>query len=393
MELLNSTKMTAGYTMGFQPDGRELLVVVVKGTFTLPVNGGSCLLSPEQLPLVMADTFTGDPGLSSPLLESEFAPFKPRCDVLLNGSAHAPEGYPARRVVVGLQVGSLTKSFRVVGDRVWKKRWFLTWLRGLKPTRPKPFTVMPILYETAFGGLDSLPKNPSKHRVFDTNPIGKGFYQKAPNKAIKGQPLPNTEPLNKPLKKPRKSQPPKGFGPIGRSWQPRAKCAGTYDEAWLENVFPFLPADFSDAYYQAAPPDQQCAYLQGGEDVVLVNLTPQGRTAFKLPVVKVPIVFFLRDGTQQETQAALDTLLLEPDEGRLTLVWRANLPLRRNIFEVSQVLAGTMPKGWWRARKLGKTWHPSLAALAESRQKEAPDADDEADQDGIDESKTALVNP
>jgi len=31
MDLLNATKMQAGYTMGMKPDGRELLVVVVKG--------------------------------------------------------------------------------------------------------------------------------------------------------------------------------------------------------------------------------------------------------------------------------------------------------------------------------------------------------------------------
>ena len=36
MELINATGMQAGYTMGMQPDGRELLVVVVKGTFTIP---------------------------------------------------------------------------------------------------------------------------------------------------------------------------------------------------------------------------------------------------------------------------------------------------------------------------------------------------------------------
>ena len=35
MELLNATGMQAGYTMGMQPDGRELLVVAVKGTFTI----------------------------------------------------------------------------------------------------------------------------------------------------------------------------------------------------------------------------------------------------------------------------------------------------------------------------------------------------------------------
>jgi len=36
LELINATRMVAGYTMGIEPSGRELLVVVIKGTFHLP---------------------------------------------------------------------------------------------------------------------------------------------------------------------------------------------------------------------------------------------------------------------------------------------------------------------------------------------------------------------
>lgn len=32
MELVNATRMTAGYTMGLEPSGRELLVVVITPT-------------------------------------------------------------------------------------------------------------------------------------------------------------------------------------------------------------------------------------------------------------------------------------------------------------------------------------------------------------------------
>src|SRR5205823_8245313 len=121
MNLVNATKMQAGYTMGLQPDGRELLVVVVKGTFTIPTDEKQePKLAEEQVPLVMTDVFTGEPGFSAPLYENDFAPRKPRCDVLLNGSAYAPGGNPTDRVTVSLRVGSLTKSFDVVGNRVWQ---------------------------------------------------------------------------------------------------------------------------------------------------------------------------------------------------------------------------------------------------------------------------------
>ena len=134
MDLLNATKMQAGYTMGMQPDGREFLVVAVKGTFTLPKNGEEAQLSDEQVPLVEADVSTGEPGYSATLYESDYALRKPRCDVLLNGSAYAPRGKPATKVPVSLKVGPIAKSFNVVGNRFWKKG-----LTGISATRPKRF--------------------------------------------------------------------------------------------------------------------------------------------------------------------------------------------------------------------------------------------------------------
>src|SRR5262249_44221866 len=102
--------MVAGYTMGLEPNGRARIVVVVKGTFAIPEAGGELYLADAQLPLVMADEFYGEPGLSAMRRESDFAPVKPRCDVLVLGSAHSPGGRPADRVPVGVRVGSLLKT-------------------------------------------------------------------------------------------------------------------------------------------------------------------------------------------------------------------------------------------------------------------------------------------
>ena len=49
------------------------------------------------------------------------------------------------------------------------------------------------------------------------------------------------------------------------------------------------------------------------------------------------------------------------------MTWRSSLPLRRNIFEIEQVLAGQMPRSWHRARELGKTYYPSLSAMVADR--------------------------
>src|SRR3989344_2715 len=98
MELINSTAMAAAYAQGLLADGRETLVVVVKGTFTLPLDGSVARLAAVQRPLLMADVFAGEPGLSVMLREMDFAPFKPYCDVLVTGSAFAPDGRPASKI-------------------------------------------------------------------------------------------------------------------------------------------------------------------------------------------------------------------------------------------------------------------------------------------------------
>src|SRR5580658_4763240 len=98
MQLINETELKAGWTLGFQKDGREILVVAVKGTFDIPEHGEEANLSREQVPLTESDEFTGEPGLSATVYESDYAHRKTFCDVLLNGSAHAPNGEPSEKV-------------------------------------------------------------------------------------------------------------------------------------------------------------------------------------------------------------------------------------------------------------------------------------------------------
>ena len=146
MDFVNETKLEAGWTLGFQPDGRELLVVAVKGTYNIPKNSEEPSLAETQVPLTEADEFTGEPGLSAPLYETDYAHQKPYCDVLLNGSAYAPKGRPVKKVNVAIRVASMSKYFVVVGDRIWQKK-----LLNIAPSQPKPFTQMQITYDHAFG--------------------------------------------------------------------------------------------------------------------------------------------------------------------------------------------------------------------------------------------------
>lgn len=371
MDFVNKTSMAAGWTVTFDPQGRELLVVVVKGTFVLPGRGPApathrpeaARLADEQVPLTEEDQFTGDPGQSAPRYETDFVLHKPRCDVLLDGTAYAPPGKGVRHLAVRLELGSMNKSFAVVGNRHWHDGFI-----GLEPSGPEPFVSMPIGYDNAFGGVDRSEEPQGKVHTFEQNPVGQGYFRS--RRAAYGKLLPNTEELDKHVTRPWGRYRPMAFGPVGRAWQQRLCYAGTYDQRWQDERLPLLPKDFDLRYFQSAPADQQVPYPHGGERVALHNLTPDGYLSFELPQVAVPVLFLPYKGTDQQRLAVVDTVVLEPDLGRFTMTWRAGLALRQSCFEIRQTLVGQPPRSWTskrRAEAQNKTYYGSLGALVQNR--------------------------
>ena len=358
MDFVNATNMQAGYTLGIAPTGQESIVVIVKATFSIPEPDQIPKLLNEQFPIIESDLFVGEPGLSSPLYESDYAPVKQKCDVLFNGSAYSPDGEPVTSVQVSLQVGEMIKEFNVIGDRVWEKDMI-----GIRASQATPFMKKKICYDIAFGGTDSSHDDPSKHEAYRENPVGVGFFKNLSGNVIEGASLPNTEEIGKPIEKPNGKYTPKSYGVIGRSFHARASLAGTYDDDWIENTFPFLPNDFDENYYQAAPIDQQVPFLQGGEMVHLVNLSKNGYVKFAIPEVAMPILFIKNDDSEIEVNAQADTLIIEPDNQRFIILWRSSLELKKDIFEVIQIIVGNKSKGWYRARMSGKTYYSSINDL------------------------------
>lgn len=342
MELINATRMPAAYTLGVEPSGRELLVLAIKATFTLPETGATPQLHEEQQPLVLADRFTGEPGYSAPLYEADFAARKPMCDVLFVGSAYAPGGRHVTRLTAGMCVGPVQKRFHVVGDRVWR-----VGLTGTVASSPEPFTRMSISYDNAFGGCDRRDADPAKHDAYVLNPAGRGWHRNAP---VDGEPLPNTERIGEPVTEPNGRYAPVALGPVGRAWPQRACHAGTYDQAWLDNDCPFLPRDFDDRYFQAAPLDQRMPIPLAPIPVELVNLSATGTCRLVLPAIEAAVHVFPRNARAERHVAQLDTIVLEPDRGQCTLTWRYTRPLINDLFEIAQVLVGNQNKTWWLAR-------------------------------------------
>ena len=266
-----------------------------------------------------------------------------------------------------MKVADMGKTFLVSGKRHWEAG-----ATGIYPSEAEAFTYQPISYDLAFGGIDNFLADEKHHVPYMLNPVGRGYHKHLNSNLVDGTPMPHTEQVNHRIDKPHDNYQPMAFGPVGRGWEPRSQYAGTYDEAWLDDQFPFLPGDFDNRYFQGAPLDQQIAYPQGGEEVILINLTPGGgRVRFQLPQVDMPVVFFHKKGEKYQTHAVIDTIVFEPDKWLFTMTWRTSMPLKKSIFEIPQILVGHMSRGWWRARELGKTWYPSLAHLERANRQAA----------------------
>lgn len=329
MELVNDIGWPAQMALLPDRDGRETLLVVVKGTFTL--ERGGCRPADEPVPLTLADEHSGEPGLSTVRCESDFALEKPATDVLLLGHAWAPRGR-AKESRVKLQAGPAGCEARVHGDRHWSV------VLGLpKVSSPEPFERIPLCWERAFGGTQIQKGGDEVEGAEERNPIGTGFVKGRGASAIDGVALPNIEDPSELLKRPGQRCAPAGFGVVGRHWLPRRPLFGTYDEAWKRDRMPLPPVDLDPRAFCAAPqPLQARPHLRGGETVVAEGVSPDGPLRFELPrVAHRWEVRIANDWTG--LTPLLDTLILEPDEGRVALVWRARLDVHNRLRQVRGV--------------------------------------------------------
>lgn len=277
----------------------------------------------------------------------------------------------------------LRKALLVSGGREWRRRHLATRALSLftlpqwKLTAPLPVTTVPLRYEYAYGGenkilateqaakrvgrqyrLPGRVPQASKasagdlaealaHSVYEPNPVGRGFAERWYLHAARPErvPAPQIEAASEPIARFGKTYIPQGFGVVGRGWQPRLALAGTYDQQWLDERHPNLPADFDFGYWNGAPTDQQVTpHLSGDEQISLFNLCPEsaatqpdasGNTclSFALPGHLPFVLVRFEDGQIGELAARLDTLIIDAasdasaPEKKITVVcvWRATV--------------------------------------------------------------------
>ncbi len=308
-------------------DGAEVWLVAVKCTFDIRPDG-STAVSETQPPVLRVPEHVGEPGKSSIRYENDLVLTKKTTDIIVVGHAYAPGGRPVTEMEVGFRVGPVQKVLRVTGDRVWDTTG---------ASSPQPFITMPLVYERAFGGVDTRSKQPDRDWEW-RNPVGTGFAVARDN--LGGVPLPNIEYPAERVTGWKDRPRPAGFGAIACHWQPRVAFAGTYDDRWMQERQPLLPDDFDDRYFQCAPQDQQApGFLRGGEPVALLNLGPHGELRCTLPKVFLGFDTRFYDGTREiHQERKLHTVIVEPDYPRMSLVWHTALPCHFKVQKLERTI-------------------------------------------------------
>ena len=326
MEVINHTPLQFGTLTSKWPQGNVFLTIIVKGTFDM-TPGKPAAISSKQIPLFYGDEFYDEKKGGGLRFEADTAPFKPRADIVLVGRAYVPEGRPLKVLDTALRIGPVSKTIRVFGDRRWK---YGGRLLPESMTEPEFFTVMDLVYERAFGGMDM-----KSGQRCEENPAGCGFFTKKSRETFDKAPLPNLEDPAHLIRKWDDHPRPVGFGFYGKAWMPRVSYLGTYDEKWEKERCPDLPADFCFDFYNAAHPDLQVeGYLKGDEAVELIHLSPEGILRFMLPRIRPSAVVMQPSSGDpdappvvKEVAMNLDTLCLLPEQKQLYAVWRGRHPV------------------------------------------------------------------
>jgi hypothetical protein len=187
MQFINHTPFDSIGYAGVTPAGDTFDVVALKMTLMF-ASDGSLTLVDEQPGLTVADTFHGEPNVSSVSHESDFCHWKPRCDVMVRGAAHAPDAQPVEQFSARLQITSaaprsgpesgkpststtsetlLSKTLSIAGPRWFVRRNGIVRLTSRlvrlatlgivripdwRLTKPTPIATLPLRYEHALGG-------------------------------------------------------------------------------------------------------------------------------------------------------------------------------------------------------------------------------------------------
>jgi hypothetical protein len=325
------------YDVGFE-------VIAARVTYDLNIGrDGKCeiVFSDEQAPLCAGDLHAATPGYSSVLVESDYAPFKPLTDIVVNAQAFSPHNKPTKVFAVGLRVGSLEKTLHIHGARFWRKRvgdWELS--------DPENLVSLPVRYEFAVGGVVG---EGDRALFAPVNPAGCGWYDREMLKTVGNDVLraPQIDSITQQVTRIDGSALPEGFGFWGRGWPKRIEYSGTADNAWLANRHPLLPQNFDMRYWNGAHPDLRIPHPSDDVEITLQNLISADDAPSQSLKVIVPLETLFAyittiHGVGIAKDLTLDTMLLDIPARRLSCTYRTSIV---EILEADAAELRYIPKG------------------------------------------------
>jgi len=271
------------------------------------------------------------------------------------------------------ELNLIDKTLTVCGERRFFKEGMI--LPSWALTSPKILKSLPLRYEYAFGGqckIDATDTEAAKrlpaahwmtaeqraqhpetdnlpiaHTVHEPNIVGRGYAQTwhldaakcisvdAPQITYPNAPIDSNifmqAAKGKLSEAPALS--PAGFGIRAKVHPERRALLGTVDEKFIKSDA-WLPSDFDFAIWNAAPLDQQTEHLRGSEGIELTNLCKadspgakrdaKGNTILRLVLPDVPctLLMRMRNGTMFFHPMYIDTVIVEPEQQTLSVVWR-----------------------------------------------------------------------
>ena len=325
-------------------EGERVDVLVVRATFDFGFGGAVMKLAQNQQAIVLGDMHDGvkegDVMRAVVVDDGDLLLYKPGTDVLVTGSASAPDGIATREWAAGIRVGTLKKVLRLHGRRQFRKH-LLGWRLGTT----QPVTTVALDYRLAYGGCIDIPPELTEDGDTDTvkhegNPAGCGWlpgsaaYAHLPKRArayvreaiagIKELAAPQIEDPLQAVSSPYVGLLPQGFSAIARWWEPRVSLQGTYDAAWRATRYPLLPKEFDFRYFQCASAGLVATpHLKGDETVTLLGLLPQRRD-MTLPGWKIIAVATHASGEITVSLPLLDTLRFDLAREEASMVWRVH---------------------------------------------------------------------
>lgn len=371
---------TAVQVSAKRPGGGWSLTILAKRTYRVD-DAGRMAPTDDQPGIVALPQWDAErPELL--IADLETYTHKLRTDVVVQGHVYGDGA--ARRLVAEVAVAGRTVRMQALGER----RCTLGRAGGMVFSEPTPIERVPLRYTHAYGGRDAtyeaIHGNPlrgdpvyagmtereidaASPYLYPRNPAGRGYLIEATRAAVEALDLPQLEDPTDPLTPTRISvgdfmqwyrMPlPQGTGWVDYDWYPRIAFLGVvpicerFAAPPAEVTRGFVPAELAAGDGKKPPnhalevsngaaPALQVPHLRGDEPVALVHLHPR-RTRWELRVPPAPAMAIdARNGGTCAVEPVLHTLQIEPDLGRVTVVWRGEGPALRRY--LPQELA-TMP--------------------------------------------------